>query len=249
MQTFIQQQREVNNMPPKVKLVLYRRLSKEKLIGEQHGFDVQEYDIERYLNTLPNYEIVGEYGEFFSGRGSFTSRKELMKALEVCKAQGATLVVTKPDRLSRDVESGAHLINNYDIVFTNHPDANTMMKNILLTIAQNESDTVSERTKAALKVAKLNGVKLGASSEKYDRKELTLRNKRTSTKAKEFAEKYRSQIELMCSLGMTYSEMAKKMKDLVLKTVRDCYYTACSVRNLCILLDIDKESFNKEVVV
>ena len=79
------------------------------------------------LNATPNHEVIGDFGEFFSGRGDFRKRPEFMKALEVCKREGATLVVTKVDRLSRDVESGSHLLNNYKVVVTSQPEADKMM--------------------------------------------------------------------------------------------------------------------------
>lgn len=152
-----------------MKVVLYRRLSKKNTAENSHGLDVQEMDLQQYLANNPRCEVVGEFGEFYSGRGDFRKRQEFAKALSVCKELGATLVVNKPDRLARDVESGAHIINNYKVVFTNYPDADTLTKHILLTVAQAESDNTSSRVTAALEIAKSKGVKLGASAEKYKR--------------------------------------------------------------------------------
>ena len=146
-----------------MKVVLYRRLSK-KTEGNQYGFDSQESDIRQWLSATPDSEVIGEFGEFYSGRGHFSKRVEFNKALAMCKAQGATLIVNKPDRLARDVESGAHILNNYSVIFTNYPDADMLTKHILLTVAQAESDKTSERVTAALKIAIAKGVKVGGSN-------------------------------------------------------------------------------------
>ena len=61
--------------------------------------------------------------------------------------------------------------------------------------------------------------------------------------AKEFAEKYRPQVEVMVSMGLTYNAIANKMRELELKTSRGFYYTPASVRTLIIKhLNIDKEN-------
>lgn len=149
-----------------MKVVIYRRLSK-KTEGNQYGFDSQDHDLQNWLSQNPESEIVGEFGEFYSGRGHFSKRPEFNKALRMCKELGATLIVNKPDRLARDVESGAHILNHYDVIFTNYPDADRLTKHILLTVAQAESDNTSARVTAALKVAKSKGVKLGGSNPKW----------------------------------------------------------------------------------
>lgn len=181
------------------KVVLYRRLSKQKASGNQYGFDSQEVDLQNWLTQNPNAEVVGEYGEFYSGRGHYSKRKEFNKALAKCKELDAYLVINKPDRLARDVESGAHILNNYKVVFTNYPDADTLTKHILLTVAQAESDNTSARVTASLKVAKSKGVKLGAASDAYQQKlaqgKINHVSKRTSSEASDYWQQHRPQIE------------------------------------------------------
>lgn len=150
-----------------MKVVIYRRISKEERIGNQHGFDGQELEIRRWLSNNPDAEVIGEYGEFFSGRGHFSKRKQFNLALAHCKQENATLLLTKPDRMARDVESGAHILNNYKVIFTSNPDADTITKHILLSVAQAESDNTSARQKAVAEVIKKKGIKVGRASPNY----------------------------------------------------------------------------------
>jgi DNA invertase Pin-like site-specific DNA recombinase len=153
-----------------MKVVLYRRISKEDKSKNQHGYDGQEMEIQRWLSSNPDAEVVGEYGEFFSGRGHYSKRKQFNLALDHCKLEKATLLLTKPDRLARDVESGAHILNNYKVVFTSNPDADTITKHILLSVAQAESDNTSIRQKAVAVVIKKKGIKVGRASPNYGMK-------------------------------------------------------------------------------
>ena len=237
-----------NNQPEK--LVLYRRLSKQKdaRLGGQYGFDSQQWDFDNYLASNPNHEVVGNFGEFFSGRGDFRKRPEFMKALALCKRENATLVVTKIDRFSRDVESGSHLLNNYKVVVTSQPEADKMMLHILLTVSQNESDQISKRTKAALASAKRKGVKLGSANAKWQEanKDVVRRlNDTTRSDALNHAEKLRREVEMMVSMKFSFDTMANKLKELDKKTSKGKPYTAGSVRNLCGYLNITGKTANE----
>lgn len=105
-------------------------------------------------------EVLGEYVEVESGK--WNDRPELSKALQHAKVTGATLVVAKMDRLSRNAaflltlrDSGAKL------VAADNPDVNDMTVGILAVVAEEERKAISARTKAALQAAKRRGVRLG----------------------------------------------------------------------------------------
>ena len=94
--------------------------------------------------------------------GKKNDRPELGKALHHSKVTGATLVVAKMDRLSRNAaflltlrDSGAKL------VAADNPDVNDMTVGILAVVAEEERKAISARTKAALQAAKKRGVRLG----------------------------------------------------------------------------------------
>jgi DNA invertase Pin-like site-specific DNA recombinase len=80
------------------------------------------------------------------------------------KLAGATLVVAKLDRLSRNVAFLAALMEpGVAFVACDNPTANELTIHILVAVAQAEAKAISERTKAALAAYKRRGGKLGAS--------------------------------------------------------------------------------------
>jgi len=105
-------------------------------------------------------EIVAEYVEHESGKND--NRIELNKALAICKKQGLTLMIAKLDRLSRNISFIFQLRDSgIDIVVPTLPELNTLTLGIFATIAQNERETISLRTKQALSELRTKGITLG----------------------------------------------------------------------------------------
>lgn len=94
--------------------------------------------------------------------GSLNSRPQLQQALHLAKVTGATLIIAKLDRLSRNAafllalqDSGARF------VAADMPDANELTVGIMALVAQQERQAISRRTKDALAAAKARGQVLG----------------------------------------------------------------------------------------
>ena len=107
------------------------------------------------------WTLLGEYVEVESGK-RHDNRPKLEAALDHAQAAGATLVIAKLDRLSRD----AHFLLGLQkagvrFVAADMPQANELTIGVLAMVAQHERTMISERTKAALAAAKARGVKLG----------------------------------------------------------------------------------------
>ena len=87
-----------------------------------------------------------------SGRNA--DRPELKQALHLAKVTGATLVIAKLDRLSRNA---AFLLTLRDsgVRFSavDLPEANDLTVGIMALVAQQEREAISRRTKEALAVA------------------------------------------------------------------------------------------------
>ncbi len=87
---------------------------------------------------------------------------ELGKALHLAKVTGATLVIAKLDRLSRNA---AFLLTLRDsgvrFAAVDLPEANDLTVGIMALVAQAEREAISKRTKEALAVARSCGVRLG----------------------------------------------------------------------------------------
>ena len=146
------------------KFVAYLRVSTDRQGKSGLGLEAQREAVARYLNG-GGWKLVAEYVETESGKRN--DRPKLKAALSHAKAMGATVVVAKLDRLSRNtrflldvIESGA------DVVFCDLPQippgpTGKFLLTQMASVAELERGLISERTKAALAAAKARGVKLG----------------------------------------------------------------------------------------
>lgn len=146
------------------KHVAYYRVSTGKQGRSGLGLEAQREAVRAYLNG-GSWELIAEFTEVESGK-RHENRPELQAALELCKLTGATLIVAKLDRLSRDAAFLLTLQNaGAKFVCADMPDANSLTVGIMALVAQQEREAISSRTKAALVAAKARGVKLGGSRE------------------------------------------------------------------------------------
>jgi DNA invertase Pin-like site-specific DNA recombinase len=141
------------------RLVAYERVSTARQGASGLGLEAQRKVIEDFANSR-GAEVLARFTEVESGRKA--DRPELAKALHLAKVTGATLVIAKLDRLSRNA---AFLLALRDsgvrFVAVDMPEANDLTVGIMALVAQAEREAISRRTKEALAVAKARGVKLG----------------------------------------------------------------------------------------
>src|SRR5215207_705596 len=81
------------------KFVSYLRVSTEKQGRSGLGLEAQRKAVEDFLNG-GRWSLISEVVEVESG--SRDERPKLAEALALCRLHGATLVIAKLDRLSRD---------------------------------------------------------------------------------------------------------------------------------------------------
>ena len=137
-------------------IAYYRVSTKEQGISNL-GIEAQKRTVELFCK---NGKIIHCYTEIESGKNN--KRVKLSAAINECKQTGATLVISKLDRLSRNLAFVTSLMES-QIKFQacDMPTANELTIAIFAAIAQNEVKLISERTKSALQSLKLRGVKLG----------------------------------------------------------------------------------------
>ena len=142
-------------------IVAYFRVSTKRQGESGLGLEGQAATVEAYAKQTGK-QIVARYLEVESGRKA--DRPELARALAHARRSKGTLTVAKLDRLSRDVEFLARVMNGgCDFVACDNPTANRLTLHVLAAVAEDEARRISERTKAALAAAKARGVKLGSS--------------------------------------------------------------------------------------
>jgi DNA invertase Pin-like site-specific DNA recombinase len=141
------------------RLVAYERVSTARQGASGLGLEAQRQVIEDFAVSR-GAEVLARFTEVESGRKA--DRPELAKALHLAKVTGATLVIAKLDRLSRNA---AFLLALRDsgvrFVAVDMPEANDLTVGIMALVAQAEREAISRRTKEALAIAKARGVKLG----------------------------------------------------------------------------------------
>jgi DNA invertase Pin-like site-specific DNA recombinase len=141
------------------KFISYCRVSTAKQGSSGLGLEAQRETIRQYLEG-GDWQLIGEFVEVESGKNN--DRPELARALKECRLTGATLLVAKLDRLSRDI----HFITSLEkagieFVVCDFPTANRFTIHIFAALAQYERELISQRTKAALAAKKARGVELG----------------------------------------------------------------------------------------
>lgn len=144
---------------PSGKFVSYSRVSTFRQGQSGLGLEAQKKAISDYLNG-GSWELLGEFVEVESGKKN--DRQELQKALHLCRMTGATLVIAKLDRLSRNLNFITSLQQS-GIEFTacDMPQANRFTINVIAAVAQHEREMTSQRTIVALAAAKARGKVLG----------------------------------------------------------------------------------------
>jgi DNA invertase Pin-like site-specific DNA recombinase len=141
------------------KYVTYCRVSTRKQGSSGLGLEAQQSAINMFLKER-NGARMAEFVEVESGRKN--DRPQLQRALKRCRATGATLLIAKLDRLSRSVYFVSQLQES-KVRFTccDMPDVNETMIQMLAVMAEAEAKAASQRTLAALRVARANGKVLG----------------------------------------------------------------------------------------
>lgn len=136
-----------------MRFIIYSRKSKQAQDGRtQHTHLTSEWHIQNYLRGLDYqgiaYEIVGAYEEDISGGGYYTNRKVFTRLVEMCRQDKTlTLLVSKADRMTRNVRTGSELMETINFVLANAPDADDMQKQLEFMIAEREYKNTSQRFK------------------------------------------------------------------------------------------------------
>lgn len=124
------------------------------------GLEEQKSRIHQFIDSS-NDQLIEIIVEQESGKKN--DRKGLEIAINKCLKNNYTLLFTKLDRLSREVEFLFMLRNKgVKLRCIELPDLNTLTLGIFGSVAQWERELISSRTKRGLNELKKQGVKLGS---------------------------------------------------------------------------------------
>jgi DNA invertase Pin-like site-specific DNA recombinase len=145
--------------------VAYTRVSTAEQGRSGLGLEAQRAAILAFAQR-EQITVSGWFSEVQSGKrvsDTLAERPQLSAALAASNAAGAPLLVSKLDRLSRDVHfiSGLMAHKVHFIVAELGADTDPFMLHLFAALAEKERALISQRTKAALAALKARGVKLG----------------------------------------------------------------------------------------
>jgi DNA invertase Pin-like site-specific DNA recombinase len=144
--------------------IAYTRVSTGKQAKSGLGRDAQEAALARFAEAEA-YKLVQAFDEVETGKGAdaLERRPQLSAALKAAKKLKAPIIVSKLDRLSRDVHfiSGLMAQRVPFIVTELGADADPFMLHLYAALAEKERALISRRTKDALAAKKAQGAKLG----------------------------------------------------------------------------------------
>lgn len=209
--------------------IAYLRQSTVKQEISGLGVEAQRGIIQNYLKDR---KPIAEYIETESGRKS--NRPKLIEALELCRKTGATLIVAKLDRLSRNVAFTSKLLeSDVEIVFCDFPEANKLVLHIISSIAEYEAGLISQRTKQSLQAKKARGYKLGKSENLLAKLEQAVENSNNTNRKKALDNPNNKRaIALLKNLvkeERSLSEMARILNKEGFVTSKGCQFKASQV--------------------
>lgn len=128
--------------------IAYYRVSTKRQGYSGLGLEAQRATVLNFIKHNGN-KVIGEYTEIESGRNN--ERPELSKAVSAAKDHGATLVIAKLDRLSRNLSFISSLMDSkVKFICCDMPDATDLTIHIFASLAEWETKRISERIKEAL---------------------------------------------------------------------------------------------------
>lgn len=210
--------------------VAYARVSTAKQGKSGLGLEAQEEAIRAFLKPEDNL-LAPTYVEVESGKRS--DRPELEAALRHAKLTGATILVAKLDRLTRNVRFLLTLLEaGVEVAFCDLPHVKGPMGRFILTqmasVAELEAGLISERTKAALRAARERGVTLGGFRGVKVDQSLGLAERQH--RASDFASRVYPEIERIMSSGTkSLREVAAELNSRGISTRRGGLWTASQV--------------------
>lgn len=218
-----------------MKIIGYFRVSTAKQGRSGLGLEAQRTAVEAFAHQR-RATVLKTYTEVESGKNN--ARPQLEKALQHAKVTGATLVIAKLDRLSRNA---AFLLTLQDsgakFIAADMPEADNFVVGIMAMVAQREREATSKRTKEALAAAKARGTRLGNPNGAEALRRARKGNKAAlaviKSRADARAEALRSHVEAWMSEGVSsLSGIAAALNTLGAKTQRGGQWHKSSARNL-----------------
>ena len=210
-----------------MKFIAYYRVSTEKQGKSGLGLEAQRESVLKHVEQERG-TLIAEYSDVISGASE--TREQLDAALRRCEREKATLIISKLDRLARQLSFLAKFIESkIPLVVAELPHANKMLLQMMAVFAEAERDMVSQRTKDALAAAKKRGVVLGNPKLADARVNAA---KAREQQADEFALQHYDNLRRMKANGHSLAKIAELLNDAGRRAPRGGRWYPTSVSNL-----------------
>jgi DNA invertase Pin-like site-specific DNA recombinase len=207
-----------------MKYVAYLRVSTKRQGDSGLGLDAQRAAI---YAQVGQENVVAEYLDVESGT---KTRTNMWAAVKACKAEGATLVVAKLDRLARNMKLACELLaSQVKILVCGMPEMSTLVFHILCAVAEEEARMISARTKAGLAEAKKRGTKLGGIRERKDGMTIGVT---AGIKIAAKDPRLVAQVQQLRDCGNTFDEIADKINSQGYTAPKGGRFTKAQIRRL-----------------
>lgn len=221
------------SIEPRKKAVAYVRVSTRRQGQRGNGLEAQRSAIEAFARS-EGFVIDQWITEVETGKGAdaLSRRPKLAEALKTARKLKAPVLVSKLDRLSRDVAFISGLMSEKVpfIVTELGSDVDPFVLHLFAALAQKERQLIAVRTREALKALALRGVTLG----NLDSLQEAQRKGSAATKASSdaFATATLPIIETYQRRGLTVRQIATELNRAGVRTLRGGQWHASTVVKL-----------------
>jgi DNA invertase Pin-like site-specific DNA recombinase len=210
------------------RFIAYRRVSTAEQGKSGLGLEAQAAAI-AHLVANRGGRLIADFEEVQTGKGAdaLDRRPVLAQALKAAKAQRATLVVSRLDRLSRNLHFVSGLLDQgADLLVADMPQADKRMLQVFAMVGEWERDAIAGRISAALQAKKARGGAVGnpASLQPF--------NGARATQAAAAAEKLRPTLQAYQARGMTQRAMVEALNGAGVPTANGGQWSLVQVQRV-----------------
>jgi DNA invertase Pin-like site-specific DNA recombinase len=208
--------------------VVYMRVSTSEQGKSGLGLAGQDEAIRRFC-AAEEFEIAKAFTEVASGKLPVDARPELAAALSLAKKLKCPVIVSKLDRLSRDVAFISGLMSRGVpfVVAELGVDTDPFILHLFAALSEKERKLIGQRTSAALQELKRAGVTLGNRTNLADAQH---KGREAAKKnALSFARRVHPQIKEMIANGKSYNAIAARLNDMGVVSARGANWTAKAI--------------------
>lgn len=214
--------------------IAYYRVSTHAQGQSGLGLEAQQASVLRFVGDSGN--IIAAYTDVESGTRKGNDRPALKRAIAHAKRAGATLVIAKLDRLSRNVAFISNLIEaKIDFLAADNPHANKLTIQILACFAEAEAEMISARTKAALQAAKARGVQLGTPANltiEARQKGAVAAKEASISRAKNEYAQVLPVVQELRQQGKTFVQIAEHLNQQGERTRKGCDFQSATIQRI-----------------